>query len=374
MSDGIKKVATFLSGLDCKTVDMLIQRLDPATAAAVRRELLVMQEVPAAEQTRTTNEFVRDRQGRPHSESDRFKRSANGIDTFEHSSPVYGPPGTANRLKTSYPESKRPFRAAAPEYPSVKSPPAERLRSQSDRDEPFAFLHEAPSRSLAKMLLMERPQTIAIVLAHLAPELAASLLAGFPAPLQIEVMKRLNVLDEIDREVLADVEQSLRERLESLYEEKSRRRLGPEAVARILKASDPKTRTALIANLRKNAESVPSTAFSDSFLSPADHASSDNAFSDHTVSARRIDFDDLNGLGDEELAFLFASLDRRIGMIALVGADPAFINRIVGRYTPAQQRKLRQQLAAISPIRPEDIREAKEIVLREAERLSGVPS
>lgn len=383
MSEGIKKAATFLSGLDAKTADVLMQRFDPAAAAAVRRELLAMQGVSREDLRRTTAEFVRyrcdtSRKAAPAEERPVVRES--GIDTFE---PVSGtvavpPPPTPRPLHSFGTASPRTTYAAPwtvsrtlpgtsqGTLPAAQSntlpgtrpplsfpgtsgiPGISATISPSGEESPFAFLYETPARSLVKMLVAEHPQAVALVLAHIPPQTAAELLALFPQPLRIEVVRRLESLEEIDHDVLEVVESSLKKRLEEMFDPQSRR-IGPEAVRQILAVCDPKTRAAILAERQQPTEPVHGL--------------------DETLSPAAPEFEDLEHMDDGELGILFASVDRRIGMIALVGASPNLIERVVGRYTPAQQRKLRQELAAVSPIRPEDIREARTIVLHEAARI-----
>lgn len=318
-NNGVKKAATFLSGLDCKTVDLLMRRLDPETAAAVRRELLTMQKVSPREIEETAGDFMRNRMPLRKSgvASDgrttvlkRFPERVDSIDTVELSS----------RAGESCKEGKF--------------------------DKPFGFLQEAETRPLLETLMSERPQTIALVLTYIPPETAAAVLRGFPVPLQAETARAMHELEEIDAEILKDIEEELRERFSIPRETPKRRRIGSEALAKILRLSDSEMEKTILSNLGRHEREGK-----------------------RPVREERLTFEGLRKLRDGDLALLFASVDRRIGMIALVGADPVFIERIVGRYTTAQQRHLRQQLAVLGPIRTEDIEEARRLVVKEAARL-----
>ena len=55
----------------------------------------------------------------------------------------------------------------------------------------------------------EHPQTIALILAHLAPEQAANMLEGFSGPMQIEISKRMATLKSVPYEFLEDVAKTL---------------------------------------------------------------------------------------------------------------------------------------------------------------------
>src|SRR5439155_21921395 len=56
---------------------------------------------------------------------------------------------------------------------------------------PFSFLQKAESENLLTFIQDEHPQTIALILAHLAPAKASEILVGLPSADQIEVVKRI---------------------------------------------------------------------------------------------------------------------------------------------------------------------------------------
>jgi flagellar motor switch protein FliG len=59
----------------------------------------------------------------------------------------------------------------------------------------------------------EHPQTIALILAHMAPEQAAVMLEGFSSAMQIEIAKRMATLKSVPYEFLEDVAKTLEKEL-----------------------------------------------------------------------------------------------------------------------------------------------------------------
>lgn len=91
---------------------------------------------------------------------------------------------------------------------------ARRRSSTTEEDsDPFQFLGQVDDEILAQRVCDENPQTLAIILASMAPDKAARLLSSLGPALRAEVMKRIARLDVPSREVLSDIASQLRHRL-----------------------------------------------------------------------------------------------------------------------------------------------------------------
>ena len=84
---------------------------------------------------------------------------------------------------------------------------------------PFEFMTGADPLQMAELLSPEHPQTIALVLAHLEPRMAATVLVGLEGSLQVEVARRIALTDQTTPEALAVVEDGLRRRISSVVTE-----------------------------------------------------------------------------------------------------------------------------------------------------------
>jgi len=70
-------------------------------------------------------------------------------------------------------------------------------------------LRDIDPKLLMEFTKTEHPQTIALILAHLAPEQAAVMLEGLSSPMQIEITKRMSTLKTVPHEFLEDVARTL---------------------------------------------------------------------------------------------------------------------------------------------------------------------
>ena len=103
---------------------------------------------------------------------------------------------------------------------------------------PFSFLQKAESDNLLTFIQDEHPQTIALILCHMAHYKAAEILGGLPTQKQVEVIKRIANMEQTNPEVVRDVEKGLESRLSNLLMQSSEKPGGVETVAEMLNLAD----------------------------------------------------------------------------------------------------------------------------------------
>jgi flagellar motor switch protein FliG len=116
---------------------------------------------------------------------------------------------------------------------------------------PFRFLVDLPVSQLFDLIAEERPQTIALALAHLPPQKAADVLAKLPPDRQMEVVCRIAATGEVSSDVLHEVEEVFRRRLSHPTIVPSRQR-GLSGVVRILNVMEPPDERRLLDALAEN--------------------------------------------------------------------------------------------------------------------------
>ncbi|HHV71198.1 MAG TPA: flagellar motor switch protein FliG, partial [Clostridia bacterium] len=81
---------------------------------------------------------------------------------------------------------------------------------------PFDFVRKTDPAQLLNFIQGEHPQTIALILAYLSPEQAAIVMSGLPPERQIDVAKRIALMDRTSPEVIREVEQVLERKLSTM--------------------------------------------------------------------------------------------------------------------------------------------------------------
>jgi len=89
--------------------------------------------------------------------------------------------------------------------PAAIEPPA-------DSDEPLKWLESLDAREVASMIGRERPQNIALVLAHIAPQSAADILCCLSETVRNHVAHRLATMKPVSREAIEAVDEAMRKR------------------------------------------------------------------------------------------------------------------------------------------------------------------
>lgn len=228
--------------------------------------------------------------------------------------------------------------------PMQRSAPAE--DEWTSNEPPFGFLHDTEADKLARALAEERPQTVALVLSHLSPEQAGAVLVRMPGTQQVDVIHRLIDLEETDPVVLREVEHVLQTRLSRQVQMQRRRVAGLKAVAGILQASPRDVGSQILDNL----------AVRDQCLA-------------EKLGPRPLEFDDLARAGDPLWRALLDAADPEVLMLALLGARPTLVDRVL-RLLPADEAQaLRDRLDRPGPIRLRDVDLARRELAGHAQRL-----
>lgn len=196
----LRKAAVLIAALDADGADAVLDRIPADEAAQIRRTLIELPDVAAAEEAAVIGDFFR----------------AGGVEAEPADDDVVYEPSTHATI---------------------------------NENAPFHFLHHVAVEDLGELLAGERPQTAAVVISHLPADQAALAVAALPDELQSEVVRRLARLDETDPEVLREVETALERRFRSRFPHGARRAAGVGAVRRIMDEASPEMRRQWLTSL-----------------------------------------------------------------------------------------------------------------------------
>ena len=345
--NGVRKAAILVSALSPAAAKRLLAQMLPRQAEEVRRVQSALGPVDAKEQRAVIEEFFGLSPQRPGVEIDESlaRKIAAGQSDEPHRKdeprsrprPAWPPglTGTVESRGLAEASESLGFTGAddSPENSESKSPP-------------FRFLQQAEDEKLVKILGSERPQTIALVLSHLPPEQAGAVLVRFAPAMQVEIVRRLVDLEETHPEILREVGRALEVRLSEQVRMQRRRVAGLAAVEGILEASGSEVSTQIFEN-----------------LAVLDHSLADK------LGSQRPEFSELVYQDDQTLATLFTTAGRELWMLALVGAPPALVGRILRRLSAAEAEAFRHHLDNLGPTRLSDVEESRRRIEDLARRL-----
>ena len=199
---------------------------------------------------------------------------------------------------------------------------------------------------LANFLKNEFPQAVAVVLSKLHSDKAAGILAELPETLASEVVERMLAMQNVKKEVLTAVENTLRDEFMATL---SNSRLGDthEMMAEIFNGFDRNTERRFMSILEERSEE-----------------------SAERVKALMFTFDDLQKLGPSGIQTLLRGVDKAQVGIALKGASETLRDLFFSNMSERQGKILEEDMDAMGAVRLRDLDEAQAGIVAHAKELS----
>jgi flagellar motor switch protein FliG len=367
MRKSIRKAAILYASLDPASAEAVVAQLDRDAARRIREAARTLRTVDPQEQQEVLQEFfAKEKKDEPAAApAERLASTAGDELVLEH--------------REQAPSPRRPFQ----------------------------FLETIDPGQLAARLLSEHPQTIALVAANAPRKLAAELLWRLPASLRSDVLVRVIDWRPTEPQLLAELEQALQLSL-AADSQASSVAAGLEAAREILEAAPPGERTELLKDLaardsrkadllRKPSQGTPPVAAKQRdersragtndpasvepqpsskenegpATIPFPSASRSSAAARKSNTLRRsIPFAEFSRFDDRTLLRVFAAADPQAALLALVGAPPKLVNRLLRRLSRQEAARLQRRMETLGPFPLQDIEAAQEELSRIAGRVA----
>lgn len=199
---------------------------------------------------------------------------------------------------------------------------------------------------LAGYLRNEHPQTVAVILAKLRPDHAARVVGELPRDLALEVISRMLRMDTVQKDVILEVERTLKtEFMNNLA--RTQRRDPHESMAELFNAMDRATEEAM---LRALEERLPDSA--------------------ERIRGLMFTFEDLVQLLPPAIAAVVKAADKKVMALALKGASEEQRAVFLSTMTERAGALLREDIASMGPVRSRDCEEAQTSLVRLAKSLA----
>jgi flagellar motor switch protein FliG len=200
---------------------------------------------------------------------------------------------------------------------------------------------------LANYLKNEYPQTVAVVLSKIKGEHAARVLAQLPESFAMEVVMRMLRMESVQKEVLDDVERTLRTEFMSNLARTSRRD-AHEMMAEIFNNLDRSTESRFLAALEER-----------------------NRDSAERIKALMFTFEDLSKLDPSGVQTLLRVVDKPKLGLALKGASETLRDLFFTNMSERAAKIMREDMAAMGPVRLRDVDEAQMYMVQVAKDLAA---
>ena len=252
--------------------------------------------------------------------------------------------GTAGNLIGSYESTERMLLKTL--SPDRVSQIMEEIRGPAGRTM-WDKLGNVNETVLASYLKNEYPQTVAVVLTKVKPDHAARVLSILPDGFAMEVVMRMLRMENVQKEALDGVERTLKMEFMSNLA-RSTRRDAHEMMAEIFNGLDRQAEGRIMAALEERSQEA------------ADR-----------IRALMFTFDDLKRLDTQGLQLLLRSVEKERLTMALKGAAEEMRDLFFRNMTERAAKLLRDDIAALGPVRLKDVDEAQAAVVAAAKDLAA---
>jgi flagellar motor switch protein FliG len=210
----------------------------------------------------------------------------------------------------------------------------------------FTSLTQSDPNQLAKFVLNEQPQTIALIMAHLDGSAAAELVRLLPEQLRTDVIARMASLDETSPEVAFQISSVIEQRLRAVSGTSHEAHGGVRAVAELLNRLERSVGNSVLEAVE---EQTPDLA----------------------VSIRNLMFvfDDLVNVEDNAFRELVQRSDRKTLTVALKGASEAIRNRFFKNMSTRAVGVLKEEMDLLGAVRLREVEAAQQEIVGVARQL-----
>lgn len=199
---------------------------------------------------------------------------------------------------------------------------------------------------LANYLQKEYPQTVAVVLSKITSEHSARVLSLLPEGFAMEVILRMLRMEAVQKEVLDDVEKTLRTEFMSNLA-RTNRRDSHEVMAEIFNNLERAAEAKFMTNLEER-----------------------NPASAEKIRSLMFTFEDLGKLDPSAIQTIIRSADKEKLPLALKGASEAMKDLFFSNMSERAAKIMKEDMASMGPVRLKDVEEAQQSLVGTAKDLA----
>jgi len=222
----------------------------------------------------------------------------------------------------------------------------DRLSKTMQSSHSFSFLSKIKPQQLADFIVNEHPQTIALILAHMDPSDAASVLSFFEDDLRAVVAMRMANLGDISPQIIKRVSTVLESKLESLASYKVEVG-GPRAVADIFNRLGQKAAKSTLVQIEQL----------DEYLASA-------------IKEMMFTFEDIVNLDNNAIREILKAVDKRELMLALKSAPEELKERFMSNMSQRARDAFEEEMQFIGAVRVKEVEAAQRKIVEVVQQLA----
>lgn len=203
-------------------------------------------------------------------------------------------------------------------------------------EQPFGYVQKAEPVQILNLLQNEKAQTIALVLSYLDPDKAAVVLASFSPDRQIEIARRIAMMDTASPEFIQQVENVLNEKLSMTSSHQHDVQNGVDSIVSILNNADRGTERNILERME---EADPELA--------------------NEIKQRLFVFDDIAGLDNRSIQRVLMEVSNTDLPLALRMANDTVKDAIYRNISKRRLEALQEELLFGEPVQVKEVEDAQ---------------
>ena len=200
---------------------------------------------------------------------------------------------------------------------------------------------------LASFLQKEYPQTVSVVMSKIQTDHAARVLALLPENFALEVVHRMLRMEAVQKEVLEDVEKTLRAEFMANLS-RTQRRDSHELMAEIFNNLERATETKFLEELEKT---VPESA--------------------EKIRSLMFTFEDLLKLDPSAIQTVIRAVDKEKLPLALKGATETLRDLFFSNMSERAAKIMKEDMAAMGPVRLREVEDSQQYIVSVTKELES---
>ena len=205
---------------------------------------------------------------------------------------------------------------------------------------PFDFVRKTDPAQLLNFIQAEHPQTIALIIAYLAPEQASAILSALPPERQADVARRIAIMDRTSPDVIREIERLLERKLSSVVSEDFTSAGGVQSIVEILNRVDRTTEKTIMESLEMQ---DPEMA--------------------EEIKRRMFVFEDIVQLDDRAIQQIMREVDTKDLALALKGSSEEVASKVGRNMSKRAADMLKEDMEFMGPVRLRDVEDAQQRIV-----------
>jgi flagellar motor switch protein FliG len=205
---------------------------------------------------------------------------------------------------------------------------------------PFDFVKRTDPQQLLNFIQNEHPQTIALVVAHLSPEHASTVIQALQTEVQVDVATRIATMDRATPDVIMEIEKVLERNIASVFTQEMTAVGGVRSVAEVLNRVDRSTEKAIMEKLE---ETNPELA--------------------DEIKRLMFTFDDILLIDDRSIQQILREVDQKDLVLALKGAGDEVKTKILKNMSARARAMIQEDMSVMGPVRLKATEEAQQKIV-----------